>query len=111
LASLRHHSRDNRQLSGLQRQVHRYLRAENAVHEHRTEKKVSPEVSFGGMLFGNAGLVDFTSRQSAPNGTFADPVQDVLYDSGPRPLVVSGELWAEVILLLEDRLCTTRIAK
>jgi hypothetical protein len=98
-------------LSGLQRQVHRYLRAENAVHEHRTEKKVSPEVSFGGMLFGNAGLVDFTSGQSAPNETFADPVQDVLYDSGPRPLVVSGELWAEVILLLEDRLCTTRIAK
>ena len=33
---------------------------------------------------------------------FADPVQDALYDSGPRPLVVSGELWAEVILLLDD---------
>jgi len=67
-------------------------------------------VSFDGMLFGNAGLVDFTSWQNAPNGTFADPVQDALYDSGPRNLVVSGELWAEVILLLEDRLYTTRVA-
>ena len=54
------------------------------------------------MLFGKAGLVDFTSWQSTPNRTFADPVQDALYDSGPRPLVVSGELWAEVILLLDD---------
>ena len=50
------------------------------------------------MLFGNPGLVDFTSWQSTPNGTFADPVQDALYDSGPRPLVVPGELWAEVSL-------------
>jgi hypothetical protein len=39
-----------------------------------TEKKVSPEVSFGGMLFGNAGLVDFTSWQGTPNETFADPI-------------------------------------
>jgi hypothetical protein len=63
-----------------------------------TEKKVSPEVSFGGMLFGNAGLVDFTRWQWTPNETFADPVQDAPYESGPCPLVVSGELWAQVIL-------------
>ena len=63
-----------------------------------TQKKVSPEVSFGGMLFGNAGLVDFMSWQGTPHETFADPIQDALYDSGPCPLVVSGELWAKVIL-------------
>jgi hypothetical protein len=63
-----------------------------------TEKKVSLEVSFGGMLFGNAGLVDFTSWQSATNGTFADPVQDALYDSGPRALVLSGEPGLRFIL-------------
>ena len=98
-------------MSGLRRRVHRYIRVQNAVREYRTEKKVSPAVSFGGMLFGNAGLVDFTSWQSAPNGTFADPVQDALYDSGPRPLVVSGELWAEVILLLDDCPMRTGAAK
>lgn len=59
-----------------------------------TEKKVSPEVSFGGMLFGNAGLVDFTSWQGNPDENFADPIRTALYDSGPCPLVVSSELWA-----------------
>lgn len=44
------------------------------------------------MLFGNVGLVDFTSRQSTPDGTFAGQVQETLYDSGLRPLMVSGEL-------------------
>ena len=63
------------------------------------------------MLFGNAGLVDFTSWQSPPNGIFAEPLHDALDDSGPRSLMVSGELWAEVTLMLDERLSSIRIAK
>ncbi len=45
---------------------------ENMQHNHDTGKKNSPGVSFHCMLFGTAGLIDFTSWQRILKGIVAD---------------------------------------